>query len=61
MGSLLECVEAALASQDPDAAVLVLGGEPLRPLALREGNPDAKVPHAVVVVVPDAPPVLHDK
>jgi hypothetical protein len=51
MGTLLEQVEAALAAQDPDAGVLVLGGEPLRPLALREGNPDAKVRSDVVVVL----------
>lgn len=41
-----------------DGRVLVLGTRPLRPLALREGNPDAKIRCDVVVVL-DPPPVLN--
>jgi hypothetical protein len=51
MATLLERVEAALDQAHPDAGVLVLGGKPRRPLALREGNPDAKVRQDVVIVL----------
>lgn len=57
--SLLERVERVLEEMAPNAGVLVLGGEPRRPLALRPGIKEAKVPYEVVVVL-DPPPNIYD-